>query len=372
MGYDNARVYAECAEREIVAVIPLRRNSGIRASRLPRKSDEWRRLYRGRSAVGREFGSLKHHYGLAVLWVRGIERVRLHAEPEVAWPPCADARGRSRDGRLTQQVTRLSVAEHGLPVGNLACMNATGMAKLRAFRDTYVPLGSSVLDVGSWSTGTLSARNVFPNERYGYVGLDIVEGNNVDLTVADAYKWDEVENETFDAVICSNTYEHNPYFWITTAEIARVLKPGGYACILAPSSGGVHRYPLDCWRLCPDATAALAGYTGLEPIELQREATLPEGDVRTAVARPHDDSSEAVAARQPGRVLRATGRNHSDSHRLSATASGCGICHRRVRKSSHLVGRARFSRASRFAVASAEEQGAARQPLVDGRFANPS
>jgi transposase len=80
MGYDNNRVYAECAERDVTAVIPLRRNSGIRESSLPRTSDEWRRLYRGRSAVEREFGRLKHHYGLAILRVRGIERVRLHAD----------------------------------------------------------------------------------------------------------------------------------------------------------------------------------------------------------------------------------------------------------------------------------------------------
>jgi IS5 family transposase len=80
MGYDNARVYAECAERDVVAIIPLRRNSGLRESRLPRKSDEWRCLYRRRSAVEREFGRLKHHYALAMLRVRGIERVRLHAD----------------------------------------------------------------------------------------------------------------------------------------------------------------------------------------------------------------------------------------------------------------------------------------------------
>lgn len=33
-----------------------------------------------RSAVEREFGRLKHHYGLAMLRVRGIERVRLHTD----------------------------------------------------------------------------------------------------------------------------------------------------------------------------------------------------------------------------------------------------------------------------------------------------
>ena len=74
IGYDNNRVYAECVAREVTAVIPLRRNSGVRKSNLPRKSDEWRRLYRGRSAVEREFGRLKNTYGLAILRVRGIER----------------------------------------------------------------------------------------------------------------------------------------------------------------------------------------------------------------------------------------------------------------------------------------------------------
>ena len=48
----------------VTAVIPPRRNSGIRESSLPCKSDEW----------------LKHNYGLAFLRVRGIERVRLHAD----------------------------------------------------------------------------------------------------------------------------------------------------------------------------------------------------------------------------------------------------------------------------------------------------
>lgn len=80
MGYDNARVYAECVERDVVPIIPLRKNSGLRESSIPRSSDEWKRLYRGRSAVEREFGRLKHHYALAMLRVRGIERVRLHAD----------------------------------------------------------------------------------------------------------------------------------------------------------------------------------------------------------------------------------------------------------------------------------------------------
>ena len=56
----------------------------VRADRLhplvPRETSRWGKLYAGRSAVEREFGRLKHDYGLAFLRVRGIERVRLHAD----------------------------------------------------------------------------------------------------------------------------------------------------------------------------------------------------------------------------------------------------------------------------------------------------
>lgn len=79
-GYDNNRVYAECADRGCAAIIPLRKGQPERKLQVERDSDRWRSLYRRRSAVEREFGRLKHEYGLAFLRVRRIERVRLHAD----------------------------------------------------------------------------------------------------------------------------------------------------------------------------------------------------------------------------------------------------------------------------------------------------
>lgn len=56
----------------------------IKASRLhpliPRDGKRFGDLYRGRGAVERAFGRLKNEAGLAPLRVRGIERVRLHAD----------------------------------------------------------------------------------------------------------------------------------------------------------------------------------------------------------------------------------------------------------------------------------------------------
>jgi Transposase DDE domain len=47
---------------------------------VPRESSRWFKLYRGRVAVEREFGRLKHEWALLPLRVRGLERVRLHAD----------------------------------------------------------------------------------------------------------------------------------------------------------------------------------------------------------------------------------------------------------------------------------------------------
>jgi hypothetical protein len=48
--------------------------------RIPRHTQRFKDLYRGRVAVEREFGRLKHDYGLAPLRIRGLARVQLHAD----------------------------------------------------------------------------------------------------------------------------------------------------------------------------------------------------------------------------------------------------------------------------------------------------
>lgn len=125
--YDISRVYAECAERDCQPIIPLKRTPGVKrgdhlppscehgpwrfagsdyrrqaakwrcptgecspastwrpASRLhpliPRETLRWEGLYRRRSAVEREFGRLKHEWALLPLRVRGLDRVKLHAD----------------------------------------------------------------------------------------------------------------------------------------------------------------------------------------------------------------------------------------------------------------------------------------------------
>jgi hypothetical protein len=79
-GYDHNRVRDETRERGCVPIVCLRKGRPIPLTAIPYGTDEWKRLYRGRAAVEREFGRLKHDYGLAPLRVRGLERVQLHAD----------------------------------------------------------------------------------------------------------------------------------------------------------------------------------------------------------------------------------------------------------------------------------------------------
>jgi SAM-dependent methyltransferase len=140
------------------------------------------------------------------------------------------------------------------------------LLKAQAFRDAYLTAEARVLDVGSMShLAQDSYRPIFAG--FDYVGLDIAEGPNVDVVPADPYSWTEIPSGSFDAVISGQTFEHNPFFWLTMAEMTRVLRPGGLAWVSAPSRGRVHRYPLDCWRFYPDAAAALTAYVGLELVE---------------------------------------------------------------------------------------------------------
>ena len=122
-----------------------------------------------------------------------------------------------------------------------------------------------MLDVGSAIVDPTqhSNRDAMTNPRWIPTGLDIEPGLNVDVAVADPYDWREVESGSIDVVTCSEVFEHAEYFWVTIHEIARVLRPNGLAFITSPSSGPLHRYPVDCWRFYDDGLPAVARYGGL-------------------------------------------------------------------------------------------------------------
>lgn len=137
---------------------------------------------------------------------------------------------------------------------------------LTKFRNNKI----SILDVGSQDVGGEgggSYKNIFGNKNWKYVGADMKKGNNVDIVIKDVYRWKEIDSNSFDVVVSGQAFEHVEYFWLTMKEVKRVLKKDGLCCIIAPSSGPEHKYPLDCWRFYPDGFKALAKYAEMETLE---------------------------------------------------------------------------------------------------------
>jgi len=142
-GYDSGPIYDACEDRDARPIIPLRETAAVKAGKagpptcghgewrfagsdskrgaskwrcptgeckpasrwvkadrlhplVPRETPRWRKLYRGRASVEREFGRLKNEWALSPLRVRGIERVRLHADLTIlAKLSCALSRARA-------------------------------------------------------------------------------------------------------------------------------------------------------------------------------------------------------------------------------------------------------------------------------------
>jgi SAM-dependent methyltransferase len=161
-------------------------------------------------------------------------------------------------------------------------MHQTSFDKMKAFVGTHLDdtQALSILDLGSQDVNG-SYRPLFENPLWAYLGVDLAPGPGVDLVLADAYDWKEIQTGSMDVVISGQAFEHINYFWVTMLEISRILKPGGLCCIIAPSAGYEHRYPVDCWRFYADGFAALAEYAFLDPLAVytQKEDIGVEGDL---------------------------------------------------------------------------------------------
>ncbi|WP_328910477.1 class I SAM-dependent methyltransferase [Streptomyces sp. NBC_00234] len=124
-----------------------------------------------------------------------------------------------------------------------------------------------VVDLGSRISGKQSRthRGLLAGHDIDYFGVDVQDGPNVDAVMTRPYRI-PAKSRSADVVLSGQAFEHIPFFWASMLEIARVLKPGGYAFITAPSRGHAHDAQ-DCWRYYPDGFRALAAHARLELCE---------------------------------------------------------------------------------------------------------
>ena len=159
----------------------------------------------------------------------------------------------------------------------------------------YADLQSAaILEVGSQAVNGSLRDNALPTARY--VGVDIEEGDGVDLVVKPGGPL-PVDDGSFDLVMASSVFEHDPCFWMTFLEMCRTAKNGGYIYINAPSNGFVHRFPQDNWRFYPDSGRALAQWA----ISQGQHVTLVESFV---AERDNDVWNDFVAVFRKGRITK--------------------------------------------------------------------
>lgn len=150
-------------------------------------------------------------------------------------------------------------------------MHDTSYKSMEAFRNNFLGKRTnenlSILDVGSFDVNG-SYKPLFKFPSWKYVGLDITKGPNVDIVISDLYNWKEVATESFDVVVSGQALEHIEFIWLTMCEIQRVMKRNALCCLICPSTGPVHKYPIDCWRIQEDGMRALVKWSKLEIISI--------------------------------------------------------------------------------------------------------
>jgi hypothetical protein len=154
--------------------------------------------------------------------------------------------------------------------------------------DKYAREGMLVLDVGSYNVNG-DYRELCESRGLQYQGLDIAAGPNVDIVAESPYIW-PVDSNTYNMVISGQCLEHVEMPWLWARELYRVCKPGGLAIIIAPGlNWGIHRHPVDCWRVLPDGMRALlinwAGFSE-KVIGIKGVATKPNCDCFGVVRKP--------------------------------------------------------------------------------------
>lgn len=143
-------------------------------------------------------------------------------------------------------------------------MHLASIENMQRCIDWYLPQAPlKVVDLGSYDVNG-SYRKLLP-EGVQYVGCDLEEGPGVDLVLEEPYSL-PLQDSSVDVVLSGQMLEHCPHCWRIFTEVARILKPGGLAFMIAPSAGPVHRYPVDCYRFYPDAYDALAEWGGLRVV----------------------------------------------------------------------------------------------------------
>lgn len=149
----------------------------------------------------------------------------------------------------------------------------------------------TVIDIGGADVNG-SFRSLFNDPKFHYLTVDIADAPGVSIVLEDPYKL-PLDDASVDLVLSGSMMEHCEFFWLAFAEMMRVVKPGGYAFVIAPSTGPIHLHPVDCYRFYPDGYRALAKYANCKLVDVWLDERPPWNDLVGVFAR-HSVPSRGV------------------------------------------------------------------------------
>jgi len=140
---------------------------------------------------------------------------------------------------------------------------------LEFVRDTADSLqpGSVVLDVGA---GDAPYRELFDHCDYRTSDWDQSPHERVSeidfLAPAETLP---IDDQSADAVLCTQVLEHVARPGVVLGELARVLRPGGSLFLSVPFVWELHELPRDFWRFTPASLDQLLNDAGFEDVSIR-------------------------------------------------------------------------------------------------------
>ena len=110
-------------------------------------------------------------------------------------------------------------------------------------------IGCAILEVGAVPASDTLLRLPSLRSARRRIGINLepaFRDDAIEILSGTANRMEQFDAATFDAVLCNATLEHDPLFWLTLAEMRRVLRPGGLLAIGVPGFGAMKTLPF--WR----------------------------------------------------------------------------------------------------------------------------
>lgn len=130
-----------------------------------------------------------------------------------------------------------------------------------------IPKGALILDAGA---GESTYKRFFSHCKYKAIDLAVGEpGWNYDnLDYVGPLDNMPIEDGLFDAVLCTEVFEHLEWPRESAKEICRVIKPGGKLYLTVPMAHNEHQVPYDFFRYTSFGLQSIFKYAGFREIKV--------------------------------------------------------------------------------------------------------